>query len=49
MPEEPSVKQLFGGNGNSTYFGGAATLKPLNETNIGMLRAYLQDQDSNYR
>jgi len=33
---------------DGTYFGGPAALKPLNETNVGLLKSYLEQQDSKY-
>ena len=39
----------FGGSSGGTFFAGTATLKPLNESNIGILKNYLEEQDSNYR
>ena len=31
-----------------TYFEGPAALKPLNKTNIGLLKEYLEQQDSEF-
>lgn len=43
-----AARPLNYGKPDATYFGGPASLKPLNESNIGMLRAYLEEQESQY-